>query len=223
MQGKEIRVLIVDDDALARATIARLLERADVGVQIRVVGEAESGEEALEKVIAHRPDVVLMDIQMRNMDGITATKKIREMPHAPEVIVVTVFDANDEAIRAAEAGAAGFLLKNDDPREFARAVSNVAKGNGALSARAAKQILSFIAYEADNGNRRERERVLGLLSENELAVARLVTAGKPNAEIAAERFVSESTIKSQLASIQAKLGIANRVLVAVEITKAGLA
>ena len=138
-----IRVLIVDDVPMLCAGLAFTLERGSAGA-IAVVGTAHDGLAAIEAVHAHHPDVVLMDIQMPRLDGLSATARLRQLPNPPEVIVITTFDADDEPVRAARAGASGFLLKSEDPFEVIAAIKAVAAGEGALSRRTAKQLLGHV-------------------------------------------------------------------------------
>src|SRR5262249_34024040 len=127
---ERIRVLVVDDDALVRAGLSMLLAGAE---DIEIVGEAADGSEVAEAVTQRRPDVVLMDIRMPGMDGLAATELLRAQDGAPEVIVLTTFEADDYVVRALRAGAGGFLLKDTPPAEIVRAVRTVAAGEPTLS------------------------------------------------------------------------------------------
>nr|NLD40332.1 response regulator transcription factor [Actinomycetales bacterium] len=216
---RPIRVLVVDDDPLLCTGMRYLIGAGSKG-EIEVVATAHNGKEAITAVLAHRPDVVLMDIAMPVMDGLTATARIREMAEPPQVLVITTFDAEDEPIRAAAAGASGFLLKSEGPREIIGAIRAVAAGEGALSRRTARQLLDHVGA-SEQSQERQRARVLvARLTERELAVARLVARGYSNAEVAAELHLSESTVKTHLTAAQEKLGAKNRVMVAVEVTRA---
>ncbi|HZK04560.1 MAG TPA: response regulator transcription factor [Actinomycetaceae bacterium] len=216
---RPIRVLVADDDPLLCTGLTHLLTDGGRG-SIEVVGVAHDGHEAISAVIAHRPDVVLMDVAMPVMDGLTATARIREMKDPPEVIVITTFDANDEPIRAAAAGASGFLLKSEGPLEIIGAIRAVAAGEGALSRRTARQLLDHVGTAHHSMERQRARALLSGLTEREGAVARLVAHGYSNPEIASELHLSESTVKTHLTAAQEKLGAKNRVMVAVEYTRA---
>ncbi len=224
MQGntgeRPIRCLIVDDDPLIRSAMTMVIGTGSGGT-ISVVGQAADGSEAITEVQAHHPDVVLMDVKMPTMDGLSATRHIRTLPNAPEVIIITTFDADDEPILAAHAGASGFLLKSEDPADIIAAITAVAAGEGALSRRTAKQLLSHVGSHAHDVDRHTARTRLQALTQRERAVADLVARGLSNAEIAGELFLSESTVKTHLSAVQDKLGVGNRVHVAVEVTKAG--
>src|SRR5258708_4967799 len=123
---REIRVLLVDDDALVRAGLSMMLNGSD---NLVIVGEAEDGDQVPAAVSRHRPDVVLMDLRMPRVDGIAATQRLRGVPRAPEVIVLTTFDADENVLGALRAGATGFLLKDSPPAEIANAIRRVAAGD----------------------------------------------------------------------------------------------
>ncbi|MDO5495491.1 MAG: response regulator transcription factor [bacterium] len=216
---RPVRVLVVDDDPLLCSGLEFLLGEGSRGA-LSVVGTAHNGAEAIEAVLAHRPDVVLMDIAMPVMDGLEATARIRELPGAPEVVIVTTFDANDEPIRAAAAGASGFLLKSEDPRELIAAVQAVAAGEGALSRRTARQLLDHVGSDLGSRERQAAHALVARLTDREREVAALVAQGLGNGEIAARLHLSESTVKSHLTAAQDKLGVKNRVMVAVIMTRA---
>lgn len=217
--AQPIRVLLVDDDPMVVRGLELMLEAGSDG-QIEVVGTATDGTQAVPAVQAHHPDVVLMDVRMPHLDGIAATRAVRALPQAPAVVVLTTFDGEGEPIRAAHAGAAGFLLKTESPDDVVAAVRAVAAGEGAVSRRTARQLLHHIADAGSVDHRRAGELVR-TLSPREFEVARAVARGLTNREIAAELYVSEGTVKAQLSAIQDKLGVDNRVLVAVLVTQAG--
>lgn len=218
--ARPIRVLLVDDDPMVVRGLELMLEAGSDG-QIEVVGTATDGTQVVPAVQAHHPDVVLMDVRMPHLDGIAATRAVRALPQAPAVVVLTTFDGEDEPIRAAHAGAAGFLLKTESPDDIVAAVRAVAAGEGAVSRRTARQLLHHIAGPAGSVDHRRAGELIGTLSPRELEVARAVARGLTNREIAAELFVSEGTVKAQLSAVQDKLGVDNRVLVAVLVTQAG--
>lgn len=218
--ARPIRVLLVDDDPMVVRGLQLMLEAGSDG-EISVVGTAGDGTEVVQAVRAHYPDVVLMDVRMPRKDGIAATREIVALPDAPAVVVLTTFDGEDEPIRAAHAGAAGFLLKTESPEDIVAAVRAVAAGEGAVSKRTARQLLHHIADAPGAADQRRAGRLVAALSPREAQVASAVARGLTNREIASELYVSEGTVKAQLATVQDKLGVDNRVLVAVLVTRAG--
>jgi DNA-binding NarL/FixJ family response regulator len=211
-----IRVLLVDDDALVRSGLRMMLAGAP---QIEVVGEADDGRGVLAAVDRHRPDVVLMDIRMPQLDGIEATRLLRAQPSPPAVIVLTTFDADELVLRALRAGAAGFLLKDTPPAEIVRAIEHVHAGEGTLSPTVTRRLIALVA---DDGGRREEARArLDTLSAREREVALAVGRGCANAEIAAELHMSVATVKAHVSRLLVKLDVENRVQVALLVQDAG--
>jgi DNA-binding NarL/FixJ family response regulator len=211
-----IRVLLVDDDALVRSGLRMMLAGAPA---IEVVGEAEDGRGVLAAVDKHHPDVVLMDIRMPVVDGIEATRLLRAQPSPPQVIVLTTFDADELVLRALQAGAAGFLLKDTPPAEIVRAIEAVHAGDGMLSPAVTRKLIAMVA---DGAGRREaaRER-LASLSPREREVALAVGRGASNAEIAAELHMSVATVKAHVSRLLVKLGVENRVQIALLVSAGG--
>ena len=206
------RVLLVDDDALVRSGLRMMLAGAEA---IEVVGEAGDGREVLAAVDRHRPDVVLMDIRMPQLDGIAATRLVRAQPRAPEVIVLTTFQADELVLRALRAGAAGFLLKDTPPAEIVRAIELVHAGEGMLSPAVTRRLIAMVAGGEGEGDRRERARErLASLSEREREVALAVGRGSSNADIAAELHMSVATVKAHVGRLFGKLEVDNRVQIA---------
>jgi DNA-binding NarL/FixJ family response regulator len=214
-----IRVLLVDDDALVRSGLRMLLAGAPT---IEVVGEAEDGREVLGAVDRHRPDVVLMDIRMPQLDGIAATRLLHGQPSPPAVVVLTTFDADELVLRALQAGAAGFLLKDTPPAEIVRAIELVHAGEGMLSPTVTRRLIALVAGDGEAATRRAaaRER-LATLSPREHEVALAVGEGHANAEIAADLHMSVATVKAHVSRLLAKLGAANRVQIALLVQDAG--
>src|SRR4051794_3784148 len=180
---------------------------------IEVVGEAGDGREVLAAIDVHRPDVVLMDIRMPQLDGIDATRLVRSQPSPPAVIVLTTFDADELVLRALRAGAAGFLLKDTPPAEIVRAIEHVDAGDSMLSPAVTRRLIALVA--ADDGGRRDQARArLEALSAREREVACAVGRGAANAEIAAELHMSVATVKAHVSRLLVKLEVENRVQVA---------
>ncbi|WP_432559627.1 response regulator [Granulicoccus sp. GXG6511] len=213
------RVLLVDDDPLVRSGLRYLFDAAD---DLTVVGEAADGDEAITAVQRHHPDVVLMDLRLPRVDGITATARVRALPNPPRVIALTTWDVNDAVLRSLEAGASGFLLKSADPKDILRAVRSVMAGDAVLSPRSTRQLLDHLRADDAVGLRRSAESALGALTDREREVSTAVGLGLSNAEIAARLFIAEATVKAHLSGIQAKLGVRNRVEIAVLAERAGL-
>jgi DNA-binding NarL/FixJ family response regulator len=214
-----IRVLLVDDDALVRSGLRMMLAGA-AGVE--VVGEAADGREVLGAVDLHRPDVVLIDIRMPQLDGIGATRLLASQPSPPAVIVLTTFDADELVLRALQAGAAGFLLKDTPPAEIVRAIELVHGGDGMLSPTVTRRLISMLAGVSDAGARTEHARArLATLSPRERDVAFAVGRGQSNAEIATTLHLSVPTVKAHVSRLFDKLEVDNRVQVALLVQAAG--
>jgi DNA-binding NarL/FixJ family response regulator len=216
--GEPIRVLIVDDDALVRAALAMLLAGAE---DIAVVGEAKDGSEVMNAVAALEPDIVLMDIRMPTMDGLTATELLRARDQPPEVIVLTTFEADDYVLRALRAGASGFLLKDTPPSEVVRAVRVIAAGDPILSPAVTRRLIGHLADRtADDRQRHARDQLNGL-SQREREVAIAIGLGKSNAEISRELYMSIATVKAHVSRVLEKLALNNRVQIALLAHDAG--
>lgn len=213
------RVLLVDDDPLVRSGLELMLSSAD---DVEVVAAVGDGDQVVHAAQAHRPDVVLMDVRMPRVDGITATRTLTALPSPPRVLVLTTFDEDRAVLRAVEAGASGFLLKTASPGEILAAVRDVAAGEGVVSPSSVKDLLTHVAADPVVTRRRETAGRLAGLTERERAVAVLVAKGCSNGQIARQLFVSEATVKSHLAAAQARLDCSNRVEIAVLVERAGL-
>ncbi|WP_329569109.1 response regulator transcription factor [Streptomyces sp. NBC_01361] len=215
-----IRVLLVDDDPLVRAGLSFMLGGAP---DIEIVGQAGDGSEVPALVAETRPDVVLMDIRMPDVDGLAATEALRARPDAPEVIVLTTFHADEQVLRALRAGAAGFVLKDTAPAEIVEAVRRVASGAPVLSPTVTRQLITRATGPDPQQDRRARARErLADLADREREVAVAVGRGASNAEIAAELYMSVATVKAHVSRILAKLGLNNRVQIALLTHDAGL-
>jgi DNA-binding NarL/FixJ family response regulator len=205
-----IRVLLVDDDPLVRVGLRMMLGGA---ADLDVVAEAADGSEVLALVDAHRPDLVLMDIRMPTVDGLTATRALRGRPHPPQVIMLTTFNSDENVLQALRCGAAGFLLKDTPPREIVDAVRKVAAGEPVLSPAVIQQLIAQVAPDRADSAAAARVR-LAALGDREREVALAVGQGLTNAEIATMLFVSVPTVKTHVSSVLTKLGLNNRVQIA---------
>jgi DNA-binding NarL/FixJ family response regulator len=206
----DVRVLLVDDDALVRAGLTMMLANFD---GIEVAGAVGDGTEVAAAVNTNRPDVVLMDIRMPGLDGLTATETLRARRDPPEVIVLTTFDTDDHVLRAMRAGASGFLLKHTPPDEIARAVRRVAAGEPMLSPEVLRRMIGYVAAGHDAGRDRARA-MLARLSAGEREVAMLIAQGRTNQEIGTAVRMSTATVKAYVSRILTKLELTNRVQIA---------
>ena len=206
-----IRVAIADDQALVRAGFRVLLDSAP---DITVVGEAAHGAEAVAVARRELPDVVLMDIRMPGVDGLTATETLRARREPPEVIVLTTFDTDAHVLRAMRAGASGFLLKHTPPEEIARAVRRVAAGEPMLSPEVLRRMMTYVAQAGADPGRERARAALDRLSPGEREVALLVAQGRTNQEIGTALRMSTATVKAYVSRILTKLDLTNRVQVA---------
>ncbi|MEU4604125.1 response regulator transcription factor [Kribbella sp. NPDC023972] len=213
-----IRVLIVDDDPLLRAGLKMMLAGAP---DIRVVGEAGDGG-VLGLIDRLVPDVVLMDIRMPGTDGLTATEAVRRRPNAPEVIILTTFDADEHVLRALRAGAAGFVLKDTPPAEIVDSVRRVAAGQPVLSPTVTKRLITRVAASGTDQRKSKAINRLAQLNDREREIAVAVGEGKSNAEISATLYLSVPTVKTHVSRILTKLDLNNRVQIALLVHDAGL-
>ncbi|WP_091034824.1 response regulator [Glycomyces harbinensis] len=212
-----LRVLLVDDDAMVRAGLSMMIDGAR---GITVVGRAVDGDEALSAVQDSNPHVVLMDLRMPRVDGITATRRLRRLPNPPEVIVLTTFDADEDILHALRAGASGFLLKDTPPEQIVAAILSVAAGDPILSPQITRRLMDRAAAQTDAHV--TASAALAGLSTREHEVVLAVAQGRTNAEIAAELFMSVATVKAHLTHVFGKLGLNNRTQIAVLAREAGL-
>ncbi|HEU4399036.1 MAG TPA: response regulator transcription factor [Actinomycetota bacterium] len=210
-----IRVLLADDQDLVRAGFRMILEtQAD----IEVVGEAGDGVEAVAATRRLRPDVVLMDIRMPNLDGLQATKQVMATGSRSRVLILTTFDLDEYVYQALAAGASGFLLKNAPPEQLIDAVRVVAAGDALLSPAITRRVIEQFTWLPPPGG----TDVLAGLTDREREVLKLVARGMSNAEIAAQLFVSDATVKSHVAHLLAKLQLRDRVQAVVLAYESGL-
>lgn len=201
-----VRVLLVDDQALLRSGFRMILEAAD---GITVVGEAADGADGAEQARLRRPDVVLMDIRMGDVDGIEATRRI-VAADAGRVVILTTFDLDEYVYAALRAGASGFLLKDTRPDDLVQAVRVVAAGDALLAPRITRRLLERfggdLAAPAPDG-----DAAVGDLTEREREVLRLIAGGHSNLEIAERLVLTEATVKSHVSNVLRKLGVRDRV------------
>jgi DNA-binding NarL/FixJ family response regulator len=216
-----ISVLLADDQPLLRRGFRMILEAE---ADLTVTAEAGNGAEAVELTRRHRPDVVLMDIRMPGTDGIEATRRITAEHPEVRVLVLTTFDLDEYAFGALRAGASGFLLKDVRPGEMVAAIRTVASGNAVVSPRVTRRLLEEYAQVLPLSGAAQAERypALPTLTEREREVLVAVAHGLSNTEIAATLHVSETTVKSHVGRILAKLSLRDRVQVVVLAYEAGL-
>lgn len=215
LSEETVRVVLVDDDALV-ITGLRMLLAGDP--RIEVVAELNDGDQVAAVVDDHRPDVVLMDIRMPRMDGIEAVRRIGERPDPPPVIMLTTFDADQTVLAAIRAGAAGYLVKDAPPEQIVAAVHAAAAGEPVFSPTVVRTLVRHTREEARPAEPAPPDHTrsaFDALSDRERAIARAVAAGRSNAEIAAELYLSAGTVKADISTMLGKLGVDNRIQLAV--------
>jgi DNA-binding NarL/FixJ family response regulator len=202
-----IRVVLADDEQLLRVGFRMIL---DAHGGFDVMAEASDGNAAIAAAREHRPDVVVMDVRMPELDGIAATETItRECPDV-RVLILTTFDLDEYAFAGLRAGASGFLLKNAPPDELVAAIRTVAAGDAVVAPRVTRRLLETFAGHLPTANH-DRDERLEQLTEREREVLRAMAVGQSNQEIASSLFLSETTVKSHVSRILAKLGLRDRV------------
>lgn len=220
-----IRVLLVDDHAVMRSGFRMILQ---AGGDIEVVGEAGTGVEAIAAAADLAPDVICMDVQMPDMDGLEATRRIVSDPAvAAAVLIVTTFDRDDYLFQALDAGASGFLLKNAGPEELVSAVRVVAAGDALLAPEVTRRVIERFAStgaaaQAPVAAPADPAVIPVDLTEREADVLRLLAQAYSNAEIAAELFIGEATVKTHVSNVLGKLGARDRVAAVVYAHRHGL-
>jgi DNA-binding NarL/FixJ family response regulator len=207
MTGSDISLLIVDDQALVRMGFRMLLE-AEPG--IRVVGEAESGAEALRLAARLRPRIVLMDVRMPDLDGIATTRQLLELSPESRVIILTTFDLDEYAFGGLRAGASGFLVKDTRPAELLAAVRAVADGEAAISGRVTRRMLELFGDRLPAAVP-EHDALLASLTPRELEILTAIGEGLSNGELAERFVVAESTVKTHVGRVLQKLDLRDRV------------
>lgn len=215
-----VRVVLIDDDPLVRAGLKLMLGGRE-GVDF--VGEGSDGSEAAALVAEHQPDVLLMDIRMPGKDGLTATEELMAQKDAPRVVILTTFDSDDSVLRALAAGAAGFLLKDTPPDRMLEAIKQVAAGEHTLSPSVVSQVIAAATRHRGDPRREDARADLAVLNAREKEVAIAIGRGLTNAEISARHYLSLATVKGVVTQIFDKLGLTNRVQVAIKVHDAGWA
>ena len=215
-----VRVVLIDDDPLVRAGL-KLMLGGHEGVDF--VGEGGDGSEAAALVAEHRPDVLLMDIRMPGKDGLTATEELMAHEDAPRVVILTTFDSDDAVLRALAAGAAGFLLKDTPPDRMLEAIKQVAAGEHTLSPSVVSQVIAAATRHRGDPRREDARADLAALNAREKEVAIAIGRGMTNAEISARHYLRLATGKGVVTQIFDKLGLTNRVQVAIKVHDAGWA
>ncbi len=218
---RAIRVFIAEDHAIVRKGIRALLTMAP---DIEVVGEAINGREAISRVESLRPDVILMDLVMPEMDGIEAIRRITARQPEARILVLTSFATDDKVFPAIKAGALGYLLKDSDPEELVRAIHQVYRGESSLHPKIARKLLR----ELSEGQRPSRSgptsaRSVEPLTEREVEVLRLVAQGRSNREIGNQLTISEGTVRTHVSNILGKLHLASRTQATLYALREGLA
>jgi DNA-binding NarL/FixJ family response regulator len=211
-----IRVLIADDQALVRTGFRVIL---DAEPDLEVVGEAADGRETIDAVRTKRPDIVLMDVRMPNLDGIEATRRLAAAEQPPRILILTTFDLDAYVYEALRAGASGFLLKDAGADELLHAVRVIAAGEALLSPSITRRLISDYARRPPPS---EQPAALGELTPRELEVLRLVARGLSNGEIARELVLGEATVKTHVARIFQKLDLHDRAQAVVLAYESGL-
>jgi len=209
MERARIRILMVDDQSLVRRGLAGLLNR---NPDMEVVGEAENGEQAVEMASQVDPDVILMDVRMPVMDGVTATREIAKRGVKAGVIILTTFDDEEYIFEGLSAGAKGYLLKDAELDELSRAIRTVANGDALLQPHVTARVLKeFSRLSAMAGSKPKPQSLTENLTERETEVLRLMASGASNQDIAEKLFIGLGTVKHHVRAIFSKLGARDRV------------
>lgn len=213
-----IKVAVVDDQELIRTGMAMII---DSQADMQVVVQAADGIDALEKLRATAVDVVVMDVRMPRLDGVSATARLQDFPTPPRVLILTTFDVDQYALDALRAGASGFLLKESRGEDIVAAIRHVLSGDAVIAPSTTRRLLDGLIQTEDKSAR--AEQVLKLLTDREADVFRAIAAGRSNAEIADELFLSQTTVKTHVRAILRKLGARDRIQLVIAAHEAGLA
>jgi DNA-binding NarL/FixJ family response regulator len=215
----EIRVLLADDQQLMREGLRVLL---DLNPDIRVVGEAGDGVEAVERALALQPDVVLMDVRMPGLDGVAATRQLHETCPEVKVIILTTFDDDEYVFEGLRAGAVGYLLKDVPSEQLAEAIHAAARGEAFIQPSVARKVVAEFARLTEREHRRREQPLVEPLSARELEVLALVAEGLSNREIGERLFITEGTVKNHVSNVLAKLGVRDRTQATLRAQELGL-
>jgi DNA-binding NarL/FixJ family response regulator len=218
-QTNTLRILLVDDQALFREGLRTLLTLVP---EFTIVGEAKNGLEAIELTRRHQPDVILMDLHMPGLGGVDATRQIRLLKPAPQVLVLTTFDHDDEVFAAIAAGAIGYLLKDVPSDKLAEAIRCAARGQSCLEPAVASKVIHEFARLQEKQQRRAQQPLVEPLSVRELEVLEQLAAGRSNKEIAAHLSIAEGTVKNHMSQVLAKLDVLDRTQAALRARELGL-
>jgi DNA-binding NarL/FixJ family response regulator len=214
-----IRVLLAEDEAMIRVGVRTILA-TDPGLE--VVAEAADGREAVELTLRYRPDIALLDIRMPRLDGLAAAQELRRVAPGTSLMMLTTFSEDEFIARALSLGVSGFVLKSGDPRELIAGVRAVAAGGAYLSPEVARRIITRLHVGGRLGREATARSRVKSLTDRERDVVGLVGAGLSNAEIAARLHVVEGTVKAHVSAVLARLGLKNRVQLAILAYEAGL-
>ena len=215
----EIRILLADDQQLVREGLCALL---DLIPDIRVVGEAGDGAEAVERARQMRPDVVLMDVRMPGLDGVAATRRLHEACPEVKVIILTTFDDDEYVFEGLRAGAAGYLLKDVPSEQLVEAIRAAARGEAFIQPSVARKVVAEFARLTEREHRRREQPLVEPLSARELEVLALVAEGLSNREIGDHLFITPGTVKNHVSNVLAKLGVRDRTQAVLQAQELGL-
>jgi len=213
-----IRVALVDDQSLIRTGLRMII---DATADMTVVGEAEDGVEAFDLAVRTKPDVVLMDVRMPGVDGIEATRQIRELPDAPKVLILTTFDLDEYVYAGLRAGASGFMLKDSLAADLIAAVRVVVTGDAVTAPSVTRRLIEHYVKDTPEQPAPDLQR-LDVLTAREREVLTLIGLGRSNAEIAQELHLSESTVKTHIGRVLSKLSLRDRVQAVILAYECGL-
>ena len=219
MNNKRLRLLLVDDQSLFREALRTLLA---LQPDFEIVAEAENGERAVSLVKVHRPDVILMDLRMPVLGGVDATRQISQLVPAARVVVLTTFDEDEEIFDALRAGAVGYLLKACSADKLCESIRAAAKGASVLEPSVAAKMMAELNRLSARQGKKVAQSLAEPLSDRELAVLRLLAAGRSNKEIGAELHITEGTVKNHMTNILGKLGALDRTQAALKARELGL-
>lgn len=218
MESQTIRVMLVDDQALFRDGLHKLLS---VQPELQVVGEAADGAEAIERALELTPDVILMDLRMKGMGGVEATKRLKSQLPECRVIALTTFDDDEDVFAALRAGAIGYLLKDAATERLVEAIKLAHRGESVLQPSVAAKVVAEFSRAAPASENKLAD-IESKLSDRELTVLRQLVCGRSNKEIGKEMSIAEGTVKNYMTSIMEKLGVQDRTQAALKAQAAGL-